>query len=221
MFVTTDEVPPSFLPVVLGADATSKSVQRVQYSPDLADRILDLYAAGKNLIEISKMAEMPGYSTLQKWITSHPEFSRRFQAVGTMLALHREQQAIQTAEAAEGKDADRLKIETYWRSAEVNDPARYGKKVTHGGDQNNPVILQVITGFGPPNAWQSPPKLNPDGTIMKAAEVIENGKGSAPDESHPAALCLPDGGGIETLRGPAEPLLQDGSPDTPVGGGSD
>ena len=142
-------------------------MSRMRYTADLADRILDLYVAGHDFTSISRMREMPSYNTLLKWATSHPEFSRRFQASNTMLALHREQQAVQAAEDATGKDADRLKVETYKWSAEINNPARYGKRVTHAGDKDNPVVIQVVTGFGPPNAHQSSPILNEDGTIQK------------------------------------------------------
>ena len=97
--------------------------------------------------------------------------------------------AIETAEGVRDKDdvpAAKLLVDTYKWAAEVNDPATYGKKVAHSGEVNGNVTLQVITGFGPPNAWQTPPKLKADGTIDAEWESL-NGpqRKDGPDESNP------------------------------------
>ncbi len=164
------------LPTVVEEAAPSKSTPQIYYSADLAARILDDYVQGKSLHAISHKAEMPAYSTLLKWSKNHPEFSKMLRSVREARALHFEDLAIRTAERAEGKDADRLKVDTYIWAAEVNDPASYGKKVTHAGDASNPMVIQVVTGFGPPNKWQTPPKLREDGTIDKEYEAAQEVK---------------------------------------------
>lgn len=221
-----DPVPEPTLPVVLGGESGSKSVSRMQYSADLAARILDLYAAGKRLSEIARMAEMPDYNTLLRWAKKHPEFSRGFAAMKTMKALHHEDEALRAAEEADGKDADRLRFEAHKWAAEVNDPHTYGKKVTVGGDASNPIVLQVITGFGPPNPWQTPPKLNADGTIQKA-EVVDGREVPGPEclpsltPGEPAALHREDGAGSETRGERGESVLEDRPADVDGSGSGD
>ena len=155
------------LPTVAEETTAVSSGYRIFYSVDLAKRIVDHVAQGKSLFAISRMAEMPGYNTLQKWSKDHPEFSKMLRAVREARARHFEDAAIDAAEAAEGKDADRIKVDTYKWAAEVNDPATYGKKVAHSGEIAGGTIIQVVTGFGPPPASLDFPKLNADGTIDK------------------------------------------------------
>lgn len=166
------------LPTIVEEATGSKSVPQIQYSLEIAKRIVDLSIEGISLHAISQRAEMPAYNTLLKWSKQHSEFSKMLRAVREAKALHFEESAIRIAEECNDKDdvpVARLKVETYWKAAEVNDPATYGKKVTHAGDAQNPVILQVVTGFGAPNEWQTPPKLKADGTIEVPCEVI-NGR---------------------------------------------
>ena len=139
----------------------------VYYSHDVARRITDEYAQGKSLHAIACQPGMPTYSTLLRWSKDHPQFAPMLRSIRGARALHFEDMAIVAAEEAEGKDRDRLRFEAYKWGAEVNDPATYGKKVAHSGDAGNPILIQVVTGFGPPNAHQTPPTLNEDGTICK------------------------------------------------------
>jgi hypothetical protein len=156
------------LPTTVEEAVASKSVEKMFYSHELAERIIDAYSQGTSLLAISRKSEMPAYSTLLKWSKNHPEFSKMLRAVREARALHFEDAAIEAAENAQGKDADRLKFEAYKWGAEVNDPATYGKKLAHSGQLAGGITLQVVTGFGPPNEWQTPPKLNADGTIDKS-----------------------------------------------------
>lgn len=160
------------LPTVVDIGPKQPSPYREMYSLDLAKRIADYYGQGKTLTWIAAQSGMPAYGTLIKWSKEHAELSRMLRGVREARALHYENSAIETAENACGKDADRLKFEAYKWGAEVNDPGTYGKKVTHAGDQTNPVVLKVVTGFGEPNSWQQEPKLKADGTI----EVEADGK---------------------------------------------
>lgn len=166
----------------IAEEAVPSKTSDQYYSLDLAKRIIDYSAQGKSLHWVAKQSQMPCYSTLLKWAKSHPEFSKLLKSVRDARALHFEEAAIEAAENACGKDADRLRFEAYKWGAEVNDPTTYGKKVTHSGDATNPIILQVVTGFGEPNEWQTPPKLNEDGTIQKKViEVSSNGSSDPGD----------------------------------------
>ena len=144
---------------------------QIAFTENLAKRIAENYAEGKSLAAISRLAEMPAYSTLLRWVKENSVLRAALEGVRQVRALHFEDRALEVCEEATGKDADRLKFEGNKWAAEVNDPARYGKKVTHSGDASNPITIQVITGFGEPNEFQRPPKLGADGLIEKP--VIE------------------------------------------------
>lgn len=159
------------LPASVEEIGASKSVEKISYNIDLANRICEQVAQGKSLQAISRMGEMPSYPTLIRWSKENAELSKMLRAVRETRARLFEDAAIEAAENASGKDADRLKVETYKWAAEVNDPTTYGKKVAHSGEVKGGITLQVVTGFGAPNAWQTPPKLKADGTIDREIEV--------------------------------------------------
>lgn len=205
------------LPAVVEEATASKTVPQSIYTIELAERICEHVARGKSLLWIARQSEMPAYSTLLKWSKEHPELSQMLRSVRDLRARHFEDAAIEAAENAIGKDADRLKVDTYKWAAEVNDPTTYGKKLAHSGEVKGQVILQVVTGFGEPNEWQKPPKLNPDGTVDKTpvievtAEVADGRNADADagadnearssDPSHVSSDCEP--GGLSAL--PAVP----------------
>ncbi len=142
----------------------------VKRSLRLWKKIAALYAEGHSLTAISQMDGMPGISTLHLWKQKHIDFAQRLQAAKELRAERFSEKAIEAAENAIDKDdapAARLKFDAYCKAAEWNDPNKYGKKVTHAGDQSNPIRFLVSTGFPEPNEHQRPPELNSDGTIKK------------------------------------------------------
>lgn len=148
----------------------------VYYSKDLAVQIAAQYAEGRSLHKISQVPGMPAYATLQDWAKYKPEFREALSAMREIRALHFEDAAIEAAEGVEcpaDVPAARLKAEMYWKAAEVNDPARYGKKVTHAGDASNPIKIVVHTGWTEPlNEFQKSPELGADGLIIRPSKPV-------------------------------------------------
>jgi transposase-like protein len=144
----------------------------VPFSSDVVARIARLYSQGMSLAQVCRQAEMPNYETLFRWIKDHPEMKQALEGVRGQRALHYEDKALQAAEEACGKDADRLRFDAFRWGAEVNDPSRYGKKVTHSGDSDKPIQFIIQTGFPEPNSFQTPPKLGADGLIERAKPIV-------------------------------------------------
>ena len=158
------------LPEVVNKAASGISVD-VPYSLDRAKRIVNYRIDGYTFEEISREGDMPDASTLVRWCREKSEFAQMLRNAKDARAMVFEDEAIRVARRASGRDADRLKFDAYKWAAEVNDPLTYGKKVAHSGDANGaPVVLQIVTGFGPPNKWQRSPKLNADGTIDRSED---------------------------------------------------
>ena len=161
-------------------EGEGKTLCRVEYSEGLVARILSMFAEGKSLYAISKMAEMPGMNTLYNWQRKNAEFRQALLTAQSAHAHSLEGKAIEAAEAAadaagekEQVAAGRLLFDAYKWGAEINDPNKYGKKVTVGGDSTNPIRIVVSTGFPEPNKYQTPPVLGADGMIIK--EVVDAG----------------------------------------------
>ena len=57
-----------------------------KYSPNMAEAIFDLIAAGKSIVDIAKLDGMPSTSTIYRWLAKDPEFLGLYQQA-------REQQA--------------------------------------------------------------------------------------------------------------------------------
>lgn len=164
LYVSADPSAPAVVPQTL-ADRRYNHL----YSPDLAERILDRYISGTSLHKLAQDPGMPSYATLLRWVKDHPEFAPEFEKARLLRAVHFEEKAIQAAESAtspQDTPAERLRYDAYRWAAEVSDGARYGKKVTHSGDPDRPIIFQVTTGV--------PAPLPPPQEITEAAqEVIE------------------------------------------------
>lgn len=159
-------------------EAVSEKFYPVAYSRDLAKRICNYVAEGETLKAIARKNGMPDLGTLIRWKRDNADFAKMLRAVRETRAYLFEDKAIEEADALDDPKmvgVAKVKIDTYWKAAEANDPTVYGKKVEHKGEIGHSVkIFKVHTGFGPlPEALQFP-KLNPDGTIQKVIKEVQN-----------------------------------------------
>jgi len=139
----------------------------VMYTPELADRIHDLYVGGMSLHRIARIEGMPAYGTLLRWFKDNQEFRTLIETGRQLRALHHEEAALEAAcGVTDPKEVPgaRLEFDAHVWAAEVNDPARYGKKTTIGGDPNKPIIFQISTGVPEPTD-KKVIELNADGTV--------------------------------------------------------
>lgn len=172
--------PVSGHPVVINSDGqivdTPLAAREVSifYTPELAERIYDMYVGGMSLHAISCEDGLPSYGSILRWFKEKAEFRELIENGRALRALHHEEEALRHAESAFDKDdvpAARLKFDAHVWAAEVNDPSRYGKKTTVQGDPNRPIVFQISTGV-PERPDQTIIELNPDGTVKeKPAEV--------------------------------------------------
>lgn len=150
------------------------------FTEEVVERILDLFMEDCSLDAIADKEGVP-YSTLLKWIKNNPGFRERLKSVGWLRAMQAEDAAckvaLDTYKNAPDRavvEAGRLLFDAYKWKAEINDPDRYGKKVTVAGDKDRPIQFIVSTGFPEPNEFQKPPKLGRDGLIeIEASKVVE------------------------------------------------
>lgn len=144
----------------------------VPYNAELAEQITDMYIAGQSLYKISTVSGMPSYTSLLRWFRDNADFRAMIEAGRQLRALHHEEEALRAAEEADHKDdvpAARLKFDAHAWAAEVNDPARYGKKTTIGGDPSRPIVFKISTGVPEPTEARTI-ELNKDGTVKDQAK---------------------------------------------------
>lgn len=129
---------------------------KTRYSIDLARVICARIAGGESLARICRDPAMPGKSTVMDWLCTKPEFRELYVRARELQAdtLFDEILAIADDEpeagAGAGEPAQRskLRVETRkWIVARLA-PKKYGDKVAiaGGGDDDRPVLIQVVTG---------------------------------------------------------------------------
>lgn len=145
----------------------------VRYTEELAERICALFASGATMSAISRMPEMPSLETLYRWVQNNKVFREMLDDARATRAFSAEDRIADLAELPIDKDSapgERLRFDALKFLAEVNNPARYGKKTTISGDKNNPVVLVVQTGVPEPVAPAI--ELTADGLVKEVESEV-------------------------------------------------
>lgn len=148
------------------APVTKKKMGRpTKYSQELAAEMLIRITEGESLRSIVKDANMPGQATVYEWLLAKPDFAEQY-------AYARDQQADTLADeiiaiADEtpdldpiySKDGELIEIKLHsayiqWQKNRVDarkwvasklKPKKYGERVTHAGDAENPLEIKANT----------------------------------------------------------------------------
>ncbi len=111
------------------------------------DTVCQRIAEGESLVDICKRKDMPDYSTVCRWLQKDGEEG----AVRKRYARAREDQAdfyadqiIAIADNEPDAQKARNRVDARKWVASKLKPKRYGDKVQHGGDSDNPIKHEVI-----------------------------------------------------------------------------
>jgi hypothetical protein len=173
--------------IVVLASATGAPVPRghVQYSIELANDILEKYVDGQSLFAISQIPGMPSYPTILRWARDSKKMADAFERARVTRAINLEERALALADLHIDKDdapGERLRFDILRWGAETHDAQRFGKKVTHAGDPDRPIILQVQTGVPEPSVHQQVIELDSSGL---AASSVASGASDVPGDPPP------------------------------------
>jgi hypothetical protein len=133
-------------------------VRPTEYSPEVVDAICDQMVNGKGLLKICADDDMPGRTTIYRWLATNPEFRKRFaEAREALMDFYAEQiLSIAFDESGDvildqGKDGktsavanhakvqrDRLKVDSLKWTASRLFPKRYGDKMELLGQSDSP-----------------------------------------------------------------------------------
>jgi len=143
------------------APVTKKKMGRpTKYSPELAAEILTRIAEGESLRKITMEAGMPSHSSVYLWLLQSPEFSDKYVRAREEQAetLADEIVAIADEPPAEVTDDKGVsRTDSGWVTWQKNrvdarkwvaaklKPKKYGERVTHAGDAENPLEIKANT----------------------------------------------------------------------------
>ena len=104
-------------------------VYPTKYNPQTAQKILELYASGKTMVDIGNMKDMPTRYTVVKWRIKYPEFGALYDEalLSYSECIIEEALNIADTETDAKKAKNRIDIRT-WIASKYN-RARFGDKI--------------------------------------------------------------------------------------------
>lgn len=113
-------------------DNKPKSAGRPKkYTQELADTIYERMVNGEHIVQICNDEDMPGRSTVYRWMDDYPEFGTRIARAREGLADHVAWQILDMASKStnDTAQADRVKLAAWqWHAARLA-PKKYSEKV--------------------------------------------------------------------------------------------
>lgn len=169
LVVRNDEVTEESLSNELAAMAKDVATPRKNkvgrptlYSQEIVDEICSRLASGESLRSICKDDHLPVQSQIYVWLNRHPEFAEHYARAreeqaetlaDEIVAIADEDPEINHIRDKDGNIID-IKIDAgyvayqkqriearKWTAAKLR-PKKYGDRVTHGGDDDNPVVVE-------------------------------------------------------------------------------
>ena len=132
------------------------------YSQDLTNRICVRLALGESIRSICKDDKMPAQCQIYAWLNRHPEFQEQYTRAREEQAETHADQIVDIADETpallevkdkEGNIVD-IKLDSAyiaWQKQRIDSrkwnaskqrPKKYGDRVTHGGDDESPVVVE-------------------------------------------------------------------------------
>ena len=133
-----------------------------KYCPEIVDEICRRLSIGEGLAQICRDDDMPSQSIVYLWLNRHPEFLEAYTRAREEQAETHADQIVSIADETPettpvfDKDGNQIDIKLdsayiawqkqridarKWNAAKQR-PKKYGDRVTHGGDDESPVVLE-------------------------------------------------------------------------------
>ena len=146
----------------LPAPPKNKGGRPSKYTEDLVDTICNRLALGEGLAQICRDEDMPSQTIVYQWLNRHPEFLEKYtRAREEQAETHADEIVAIADETPEtvpvyDKEGNLLRIDISsayvawqkqridarkWNAAKQR-PKKYGDRVTHGGDDDSPVVVE-------------------------------------------------------------------------------
>jgi hypothetical protein len=170
-------------------DEKALAIRGGKLTPLLRDVICSRIAGGEALKKISEEPDMPSFATFTKWYREDEDFRKAIdnarQARSELYAEQALEEAREATPTMPGVAKAKLIVDTLWKSAEHDNPKRFGPKNKGDVHFNAPVSFVIDTGI----RRKGDPGYNVDETqkIKEAREVSQIDTGGEPDEGGSSA----------------------------------
>ena len=132
------------------------------YTPEIVDILCTRLSLGEGLAQICRDDDMPSQAVVYRWLNIHPEFLERYTRAreeqaethaDEIVAIADETPLVKEIRDKDGNVIDitldsayiawqRQRIDARKWNAAKQRPKKYGDRVTHGGDDDNPVVVE-------------------------------------------------------------------------------
>lgn len=115
------------------------------YTPELGDKICGQISIGVSLATICKDEAMPCPATIYGWLRLHKEFLENYENAKHDQADYFVEETLTIPDTEEDVQRARLKVDVRKWAASKYKPKKYGDKITHAGDPDQPVAYEDVT----------------------------------------------------------------------------
>lgn len=123
------------------------------YTQSLADKICQELSMGKSMRTVCKPASMPNPATIFRWLRTKPEFCNQYEKAKQEAADAMVDDMLDIADDLdENPQSRRIRVDTRKWIASKLKPRKYGDKITHGGDPDNPIHVALPFDFSDPKS---------------------------------------------------------------------
>ena len=116
------------------------------FTQEVADSICLRIIEGESLTQMCREEEMPSKFTVLRWLGIYPEFSSQYARAREAQQDTLADQAREIAAKATPEDVNvaRLQVDVIkWHTSKLA-PKKYGDKVQHSGDEENPILIKRV-----------------------------------------------------------------------------
>ena len=134
-----------------------KPGRKTKYTEKLADDICERLSCGESLRAICRDTTMPDHTTVIRWLAKNDDFATKyarareiqahvwvdemFEKASSLPQLNPTTGALDSASVAHIRN----QVATMQWLAQKLNPKKYGDKITHAGDEENPIAIAEIT----------------------------------------------------------------------------
>jgi hypothetical protein len=111
---------------------------------DTADAIVAWIAAGKTLRDFCRQDGMPHYSTVYDWLAKDAEFAQRIAHARDCGYDVIADECLQIIDSATDANLGKARVWTRLQLLAKWNPKKYGEKITHAGDETQPLVVKHI-----------------------------------------------------------------------------
>jgi hypothetical protein len=118
---------------------------KIDYSPELAETICEVVAAGGDIATYCEAKGTPAARSVFRWLATKPEFMALYQAARIIQADAYADQCVKIADGDTDPSKVRNQLNARWWAAERANPKRFGTKVEVGGEVGLNVVVRRFT----------------------------------------------------------------------------